>query len=71
MIWDTPMLGMHDYNYTRGFAGIDFVHGQKGDPWITDPAMDINLMAQPHKIRNITGLANYLRNHYHRQFNRE
>ncbi len=71
MIWDTPMLGMHDYNYTRGFSGIHFVHGQKGDPWITDPSMNIDLMAQPHKIRNIASLENYLRNHYGRQYDRQ
>lgn len=32
MIWDTPMLGSNDYNYTSGFQGVDFVHGQKGTP---------------------------------------
>ena len=71
MIWDTPMLGIHDYNYTRGFRGIDFVHGQKGDPWITNPSIDIQLQAQPHKIRDISSLEGYLRNHFNRQFERE
>ena len=23
MIWDTPMLGLHDYNYTRGLQRCD------------------------------------------------
>ncbi|MFC1713488.1 sulfatase [Candidatus Poribacteria bacterium] len=71
MIWDTPMLAMHGYNYTKGFKGIDFVHGQKGDPWITDPSLNTQLMAQPHKIRNIGSLDGYLRNHFSRQFERE
>ena len=71
MIWDTPMLGLHDYNYTRGFQGLEFVHGQKGDPWRTDPGMQIDLMAQPHKIRNMHSLDGYLRNHHERQFERE
>jgi arylsulfatase A-like enzyme len=67
MIWDTPMLGLHDYNYTRGFDGVLFVHGQKGDPWITDPSLPIQLPAQPHKIKNIHSMENYLRNHYGRR----
>ncbi|MCZ6679555.1 MAG: sulfatase [Candidatus Poribacteria bacterium] len=71
MIWDTPMLGMHDYNYTRGFRGLTFVHGQKGDPWITNPSFEIQLLAQPHKIRNISSLQGYLSNHFNRQFERE
>jgi len=71
IIWDTPMLGAHDYNYTRGFKGVYFVHGQKGDPWITDPSLDIQLLAQPHKIRNIPALEGYLRNHHGRRFERE
>ena len=71
IIWDTPMLALHDYNYTRGFSGIHFVHGQKGDPWITDPSMKIDLMAQPHKIRDIASLEGYLRNHFGRQYDRQ
>lgn len=71
MIWDTPMLGMYNYNYTRGFNGLYFVHGQKGDPWITNPSLQVELPAQPHKIRAAESLENYLRNHYNRQFERE
>jgi arylsulfatase A-like enzyme len=71
MIWDTPMLAMHDYDYTRGFEGIAFVHGQKGDPWITDPSLPIRLPAQPHKIKNTRSLETYLRNHYARRYERQ
>ena len=71
MIWDTPMLGVNDYNYMRGFRGVDFVHGQKGDPWVTNPSLNIQLSAQPHKIRNIASLQGYLRNHFNRHFERE
>ncbi len=67
MIWDTPMLGMHDYNYTRGFRGIDFAHGQKGDPWITNPDLPIRFPAQPHKIKSPKSLDGYLRNHFDRR----
>lgn len=71
MIWDTPMLGMHSYDYTRGFAGISFVHGQKGDPWITDPSLPIRMPAQPHKIKDMSSLTTYLRNHFNRKYERE
>ncbi len=71
MIWDTPMLGLHDYNYTRGFKGVTFVHGQKGDPWITAPDLPIRFPAQPHKIKNLPSLAGYLRNHFDRRHERE
>jgi arylsulfatase A-like enzyme len=71
MIWDTPMLGMNGYNYTRGFKGIEFVHGQKGDPWITDPRLPIRLPSQPHKVKNVASMEGYLRNHYGRQYERE
>jgi len=67
MIWDTPMLGMHDYNYTRGFRGVDFAHGQKGDPWITNPDLPIRFPAQPHKIKSPKSLDGYLRNHFDRR----
>lgn len=71
LIWDTPMLGTHDYNYTRGFQGLELVHGQKGDPWITDPTLPIRMPAQAHKIKSPESLEGYLRNHYHRQYKRE
>jgi arylsulfatase A-like enzyme len=71
MIWDTPMLGMHDYNYTRGFQGIEFVHGQKNDPWITNPDLPVEFPAQPHKIKNLKSLDGYLRNHFDRRHERQ
>jgi arylsulfatase A-like enzyme len=71
MIWDTPMLAVNDYNYTRGFDGVYFVHGQKGDPWITSPSLPIRMPAQPHKIKSPSSLASYLRNHFYRQYEHE
>ena len=71
IIWDTPMLGANGYNYTRGFSGVDFVHGQKGDPWITDPTLPIRLPAQPHKTKSVASMESYLRNHYGRKYERE
>lgn len=71
MIWDTPMLGQNGYNYTRGFRGAYFVHGQKGDPWITDPTLPIRQPAQPHKIFSTASMESYLRNHYGQKYERE
>ncbi len=71
MIWDTPMLATDDYNYTRGFKGLEFVRGQKGDWWITDPTLPVQQPAQPHKVKNMRSLDSYLRNHFHRQYERE
>ena len=71
MIWDTPMLAMHDYNYTRGFQGIEFVHGQKGDPWITNPDLPVRFSAQPHKIKSAKSLDGYLRSHFDRRHERQ
>lgn len=71
MIWDTPMLAMHDYNYTRGFQGLSFVHGQKNDPWITSPDLPIRFPAQPHKIKSLSSLEGYLRNHFARRHERQ
>ncbi len=71
MIWDTPMLAAHDYNYTRGFSGVEFVRGQKGDAWITSPDLPTRLPAQPHKIKSPKSLDTYLRNHHARWYERE
>lgn len=71
MIWDTPMLGVHNYDYTRGFNGWSFVHGQKGDPWITDPSLAVRMPAEPHKILSMPSLDTYLRNHFGRRYERE
>ena len=71
MIWDTPMLGLHNYDYTRGFKGIEYVRGQKGDTWDTNPTYSIRMPGQPHKIRSASSLEGYLRNHFHRRYERE
>lgn len=59
MIFDTPMLVTDSYNYTRGFAGWDFVRGQHGDRYRVEP-MPLTLPAAPHKIK--AGTRAYLRN---------
>jgi arylsulfatase A-like enzyme len=59
MIFDTPMVATDSYNYTRGFAGWDFVRGQHGDRYVVDPT-EITLPSAPHKVKAGTGP--YLRN---------
>lgn len=58
-IFDTPMLATDSYNYTRGFAGWDFVRGQHADRYIVDP-IEVVLPARPHKVK--AGTRAYLRN---------
>jgi arylsulfatase A-like enzyme len=65
------MLSKDSYNYATGFKGADFVHGQKGDLWITDPSIPLRLPAQPHKIKAINSLIGYQKNHYMRRYERE
>jgi arylsulfatase A-like enzyme len=59
IIFDTPMLATDSYNYTRGFAGWDFVRGQHADRYVVDP-ISVTLPAQAHKVKS--GTAAYLRN---------
>ena len=59
IIFDTPMLATDSYNYTRGFAGWDFVRGQHADRYVVDP-ISITLPAKQHKVKS--GTAAYLRN---------
>jgi arylsulfatase A-like enzyme len=64
MIFDTPMLATDSYNFTRGFAGWDFVRGQHADRYIVDP-VPITLPAKQHKVKS--GTAAYLRNTAYRR----
>src|SRR5579859_2179183 len=61
LIYDTPMLGNDSYNYTRGFAGYDFVRGQHADRYNVDP-IDPPLPAAPHKLKSVPATKLYLRN---------
>ncbi|HLH73762.1 MAG TPA: sulfatase-like hydrolase/transferase, partial [Chloroflexota bacterium] len=70
LIYDTPMLGNDSYNYTRGFAGIEFMRGQHGDRYNVDP-IDPALPAAPHKLKNVTATKLYLRNTANRVYERD
>lgn len=70
LIYDTPMLGNDSYDYTRGFAGVDFRRGQHGDRYNVDP-IDPPLPAAPHKLKNVASTKLYLRNTAERVYERD
>ncbi|MGH2460088.1 MAG: sulfatase family protein [Chloroflexota bacterium] len=70
LIYDTPMLGNDAYDYTRGFAGVDFRRGQHGDRYNVDP-IDPPLPAAPHKLKNVAATRLYLRNTADRVYERD
>ena len=50
LLFDTPALGHDDYNFTRGFAGWEWIRGQHADRYNVD-AVDLPLPAAPYKLR--------------------
>jgi arylsulfatase A-like enzyme len=70
LVYDTPMLGNDSYNYTRGFAGIEFLRGQHVDRWNVDP-IDLPLPCAPHKLQDVERTKLYLRNTAHRRYERD
>ena len=50
LFFDTPALGHDDYNFTRGFAGWEWIRGQHADRYNVD-AVDLPLPAAPYKLR--------------------
>jgi len=75
MIWDTPMLAIDNYDFTRGFQSLDFVHGQKGDPWVKNLDTHVEMPAQIHKLstlpHDLSLYENYLKNRYRREHEHE
>ena len=71
LFYDTPMLGIDDFNYTRGYEAFRFVRGQHFDPYATDPGASFRLSAQAHKMSNLEGLKTYFRNTTNRKHERE
>lgn len=61
MIFDTPMLVADSYNYSRGFAGWDFVRGQHSDRWDVDPVV-MTMPAAARKLKSVPATQRYLRN---------
>jgi arylsulfatase A-like enzyme len=70
MIFDTPMLAVDAYDYTRGFAGWDFLRGHHADRYNVSPIPTV-LPAAPHKLKNVQATHLYLRNTAFRRSERD
>ncbi|MFP8957650.1 sulfatase [Natrialbaceae archaeon A-CW3] len=63
LIYDTPFLGTYDF--TRGFSGWQRIRGHHSDRLTTDSTIDTTLPAQPHKLKKVSKVHQYLRNRFH------
>jgi arylsulfatase A-like enzyme len=70
LFFDTPPLGNDDFNFTRGFAGWEWIRGQHADRWNVDP-IDPPLPAAPHKLKGTPQTKLYLRNASGRVYERD
>ncbi|HXI16735.1 MAG TPA: sulfatase [Chloroflexota bacterium] len=70
LFFDTPPLGNDDGNFTRGFAGWQWIRGQHADRWNVDP-VDPPLPAAPHKLKGTPQTKLYLRNAATREYERD
>jgi arylsulfatase A-like enzyme len=70
LFFDTPPLGNDDGNFTRGFAGWQWLRGQHADRWNVDP-VDPPLPAAPHKLKGTPQTKLYLRNAAARVYERD
>ncbi len=71
LIYDTPMLGIDDFNYTRGYEAFTWVRGQHFDPYTSDLGASERLPAQAHKIFAPGRLRAYFRNTANRRHEQE
>jgi arylsulfatase A-like enzyme len=70
LFFDTPPLGNDDGNFTRGFAGWQWIRGQHADRVNVDP-IDPPLPAAPHKLKGTPQTKLYLRNTADRVYERD
>jgi arylsulfatase A-like enzyme len=70
LFFDTPPLGNDDGNFTRGFAGWQWIRGQHADRLNVDP-IDPPLPAAPHKLKGTPQTKLYLRNTSDRVYERD
>jgi arylsulfatase A-like enzyme len=70
LFFDTPPLGNDDGNFTRGFAGWQWIRGQHADRWNVDP-FDPPLPAAPYKLKGTPQTRLYLRNTHDRVYERD
>ena len=71
LFFDTPPMGSNDYNFMRGFDAWEWLRGQLGDRWITDPRVPTPVPADKHKVRRIDGTQQYLRNQAYRRYEKD
>ena len=71
LIYDPPQIGYHNFDYTRGFTAWNWVRGQHGDPYVTDPEIPTPLPAERHKLRGVEATKLYLRNQGDRRHERQ
>ena len=70
LFFDTPPLGNDDGNFTRGFAGWEWIRGQHADRWNVDP-VEPPLPAAAHKLKGTPQTRLYLRNTAGRVYERD
>ncbi len=70
LFFDTPPLGNDDGNFTRGFAGWQWIRGQHADRLNVDP-IDPPLPAAPYKLKGTPQTKLYLRNASGRVYERD
>jgi arylsulfatase A-like enzyme len=70
LFFDTPPLGNDDFNFTRGFAGWQWIRGQHGDRYNVDP-QEYSLPAAAHKLKGVHQTHLYLRNTAERVYERD
>jgi len=67
-IADTPHLVKDGFHYDRGFSGWNWIRGQEGDRYMTDP-IEVKLPCSPEKLRETAKtVTQYLRNVSQRQY---
>ena len=71
LFFDTPPMGSVDYNFMRGFDAWEWIRGQLGDKYITDPRVATPVPADRHKVRRIDGTQQYLRNQRDRRYEKD
>ena len=70
LFFDTPPLANDDANFTRGFAGWQWIRGQHADRYNVDP-LRVPLPAAAHKLKNVEATRLYLRNAAERLYERD
>ncbi|MBI3973539.1 MAG: sulfatase [Chloroflexi bacterium] len=70
LFFDTPPLANDNANFTRGFAGWQWLRGQHADRYNVDP-IDPPLPAAPYKLKGTPQTKLYLRNAAERVYERD